>query len=118
MNFVKVMLAGCAAALISTSAGYAADPTREEMRRVVKVPETAADHLALAQSYGERATEWRQEAAYHRQMAAAYKKSHPDSKDSATMEKHCAKIAKDAEKLAEDAQTMADYHQLRARELK
>ena len=118
MNPVKVMLASCAAALISTSTGYAADPTREEMQRVVKVPETSADHLALAKSYAGKATEWRQEAAYHRQMAAAYKQSHPSSKDSATMEKHCAKVARDAERLAKDAQTMADYHALRARELK
>lgn len=118
MNFVKLMLAGCAALLMSTSVGYAADPTRDDVRRVVKVPETAADHVALAKVYSEKATEWRQEAAYHREMAAAYTKSHPGSKDSVTMEKHCAKIAKEAEKMAEEAQIMADYHQLRAKEVK
>lgn len=118
MNLVKSMLAGCAAVLISTSVGYAADPTREDVRSAVKVPETPADHAALAKVYSDKVAEWRQEAAYHREMAAAYKKAHPGSKDLVTMEKHCAKIAKDAEKMADEAQIMADYHQLRAKEAK
>jgi hypothetical protein len=116
MKLTTAMLAGFAAVLISTNVGLAADPTRED--RMVKLPETAADHAALAKSYDAKAAEWREEAAHHREMAAAYKKSHGDPKDVAAMEKHCAKLAKDADALAADAKVMADYHQLRAKDAK
>jgi hypothetical protein len=116
MKLMTAMLAGFAAVLISTNVGLAADPTRED--RMVKLPETPADHAALAKSYDAREAEWREEAAYHREMAAAYKKSHGDSKDAAAMEKHCAKLAKDADGLAADAKVMADYHRVRAKEAK
>ncbi|WP_242338223.1 MULTISPECIES: hypothetical protein [Anaeromyxobacter] len=116
MRLVAVMLAGLLAALISTSVGLAADPTRED--RMMKLPETPADHAALAKIYDENAAEWRKEADIHRKMAAEYKKSRGDPKDVATMEKHCAQLAKDADKLAADAKTMADYHRLRGKEAK
>ena len=109
---VMAILAGCTAVLLSANPALAAD-TRED--RAMKLPESAADHLALAASYEEKVAAWRKEAADHRAMAEAYKKAHPA--DAATMEKHCMKIAKDAEKLASDAEDTAKYHRLRAKEM-
>ena len=117
MKIVTAVLAVCAAVLVSTSPGFAADPSSEDRGRVVKLPETAADHAALAKSYDEKAVEWQQEAVYHQGMAAEYKKSHAP-KDAATMQKHCEKLAKEAKDMAKEAKTMADYHRLRANESK
>lgn len=117
------MLVGCAALLVSAGRGRAAEASEEEMGRVVKLPDTAADHLALAKSYDEKAKAQQKEADYHRDMAAAYKKAHPDLKGgvrdpwTVKMERHCTAIVKDAEKLAQDEKVMADFHRLRAREL-
>jgi hypothetical protein len=106
---VMAVLAGCTAVLLSANPALAADPTGRRM----KLPESAADHLALAASYEEKVTAWRKEAADHRAMAEAYKKAHPA--DAATMEKHCMKIAKDAEKLATDAEDTANCAPRRCR---
>jgi hypothetical protein len=89
----------------------------------VKVPETVADHTALAKSYTEKAAAYRAEAEQHRKMAEAYKKNvatspkAPSNPWSVKMEKHCLMLIKDAEKLATDAQKAAEYHTLRAKEL-
>jgi hypothetical protein len=119
MHFKKIvtaMLAGCTAVLLSANPTLAADPTRED--RAMKLPESAADHLALAKSYEEKVEAWRKEAADHRAMAEAYKKERPaGDADAATMQKHCKKIAEDAEKLARDAEDTAKYHRLRAKEM-
>jgi hypothetical protein len=88
----------------------------------VKVPETAADHEALAKSYQEKAASYRKEGELHKSMAAAYAKSHPDSKGGAKnawntkMQKHCQQLASDAEKLAKDAEKAAEFHTLRGKE--
>ena len=89
-----------------------------------KAPESAADHLALAKSYQEKATAYRKEAAEHKAMAEAYKKSVPPPPKSGgenpfakKMEAHCRAIAADAEKLAADDEKAAEYHTLRAKEL-
>lgn len=89
-----------------------------------KVPVTAADHLALAKSYQQKAAAYRKEVAEHKEMAEAYKKSLPSTPKIAgenpwakKMEEHCRAIAADAEKLAIDAEKAADYHTLRAKEL-
>jgi ABC-type sugar transport system substrate-binding protein len=89
----------------------------------IKVPETAADHMALAKQYTEKAAAYRAEAESHRKMSEAYKKSvatspkTPSNPWAVKMEKHCMAFVKDAEKLAADAQKAADYHTLRAKEL-
>jgi hypothetical protein len=90
----------------------------------VKVPQTAADHLALAKSYQEKAVAYKKEVAEHKAMADAYKKSAaPGTKSTGEnpwakkMEEHCRAIAADAEKLAADAEKAAEYHTLRAKEL-
>lgn len=88
----------------------------------MKIPQTTADHEALAKQYKDEAVQYRKVAADHQMMAAAYAKSHPDAKAGKNpwnekMQKHCAALAKDAEKLAVDADKAADYHLLRAKEL-
>ena len=88
----------------------------------VKVPQTAADHEALAKTYQDKAASYRKEAEWHKSMAAEYAKSHPDAKAgaknpwNAKMQKHCQQLAADAEKLAKDADKAADFHTLRAKE--
>ena len=98
---------------VSATAAFADD---------VKVPETAADHEALAKQYKDQAAQYRKVAAEHQAMAAAYAKSHPDPKAGKNpwnekMQKHCTTLAKDADKLAADADKAADYHTMRAKEL-
>ena len=90
----------------------------------MKMPESAADHLALAKSYQEKATVYKKEAAEHRAMAEAYKKSVPGPTKSGgenpwakKMEMHCRAIATDADKMASDAEKAAEFHTLRAKEL-
>jgi hypothetical protein len=88
----------------------------------VKVPETAADHEALAKSYQEKAANYRKDAEWHKEMAAAYGKSHPDTKGGAKnpwntkMQKHCQRLAAEAEKLAKETEKAAEFHTLRAKE--
>ncbi|MGZ3405439.1 MAG: hypothetical protein ACXVDD_24815 [Polyangia bacterium] len=89
-----------------------------------KMPESAADHLALAKSYQEKAAAYHKEAAEHKAMAEAYKKSVPGPTKAAgenpwakKMEAHCRAIEADAEKLAADAEKAAEFHKLRAKEL-
>jgi hypothetical protein len=89
----------------------------------VKVPDTAAEHEAMAKSYTDKAAEYRKIAAEHKTMAESYAKAHPDAKGgqknpwNAKMAKHCQMLAKDAEKLAGDEQKAADFHSMRAKEL-
>ena len=89
----------------------------------VKLPQTAADHEALAKSYKDQATQYKKVAEEHKAMAAAYAKSHPDTKGGVKnpfnekMQKHCKMLAADADKLASDAEKAAEYHTLRAKEL-
>ena len=115
---IKTMLATAVfvACALTATAGFAQE---------AKVPETAADHTALAKSYREKAATFRKEVETHQHMAEAYKKSFVQPVDKTgkknglveKMEKHCLTIAKDAEKLAVDADKAAEYHDLRAKEL-
>ena len=116
--FPRLLLAICLAlgGVISTATiSHAED---------VHVPTTAADHLALAKTYQDKATTYHKEAAHHHHMAEAYKKSIPGPSKSgqpnpwaAKMDKHCTVLANDAEKLAVDSEKSAEYHTLRAKEL-
>jgi hypothetical protein len=89
----------------------------------VKLPETAAEHMAMSKEYLEKAATWRAEAALHKKMAADYLKSHPDRKSGARnswavkMEEHCSALVRDARAAATDAEELAKYHRLRALEL-
>jgi len=124
MNARTLVLAVLAVAPLSLAAAQSTQATTtDQARRAVTLPGSAVDHLAMAQSYEQKAAGWNEEAALHRDMAAAYKASHPDPKggarnaDAVKMEKHCMDIVRDAEKLAGDASWSARYHRERAREL-
>jgi hypothetical protein len=88
----------------------------------VKVPETAAEHEALAKTYQDKAANYRKDAEWHKSMAEAYAKSHPDSKGgaknqwNAKMQKHCRQLAAAAENLAKESEKAAEFHTLRAKE--
>lgn len=102
-----------AAFVFSTSSAFAED---------VKVPQTVADHDALAKSYKDQATQYRKTADDHKKMAEAYAKTYPDSKSgknawTVKMQRHCQALTKNAEKMAVDADKAADYHTFRAKEL-
>jgi hypothetical protein len=107
-------------ALMALFFALVAAPVRAED---AKVPVTAADHMAMAKTYQEKAKAWRAEAAYHRAMAKAYAKEHPDRKSGARnpwtveMEKHCKTIYKDADKLAGEAEWAAKFHEAHAKEM-
>ena len=109
-----------AAVTVALAASLGGGAARAEER---KLPETAAEHLAMSRSYLEKAATWRAEVALHREMAAAYRKSHPDRKSGARsswavkMEAHCAALVKDARNAAADADELAKFHRLRALEL-
>jgi hypothetical protein len=109
-----------AALAVTLTTGLAATAARAEE---MKLPQTAAEHQAMAKSYEEKVAAWHAEAAYHREMAATYKKAHPDAKSgaknqwAAEMEKHCMNIVKDVEKAAAEADELAKFHRLRAKEL-
>ena len=112
-------------AMLSTTILLAALALPALVHAQAKVPVTAADHLALAKSYQEKAATYRKEVAEHKAMAEAYKKTRamPVTKGGvkdpylAKMEKHCEALQKDAEKLAADAEKAADYHSQRAKEM-
>ena len=91
----------------------------------VKLPQTAAEHEAMAKQYKDQAAQYKKVAEDHKAMSEAYKKgvAMPEMKGGTKnpwvtkMEKHCAMLAKDAEKLAADAEKAADFHAMRAKEL-
>jgi hypothetical protein len=96
--------------------------TRVSFAEDVKIPQTAADHEAMAKQYREEAAQYRKVAQEHQEMAAAYAKVHPDTKAGKNqwtekMKMHCDALRKDAEKLAADADKAADFHSMRAKEL-
>ena len=89
----------------------------------VKLPQTPAEHEAMAKQYKDQAAQYKKVAEEHRAMAATYAKAHPDSKGgvknpwNAQMKKHCEALSKDADKLAVDAEKAADFHTARGKEL-
>lgn len=107
-------LAVALAGLLGPAAGLA---------ETVKLPETTAEHAAMADQYEAKGKAWRAEVEFHQQMMAEYKKSHPDRKSGARsqaaieMEKHCKNIIAHAKPLADEADFMVRYHRARAKEL-
>jgi hypothetical protein len=89
-------------------------------------PETAKDHLALADSYRKKAAADREDATAHRQMLETYKKQVATPTDAKTggenpwikkMRVHCEEYIRDADKLAASADQFAEFHTMRATEL-
>ena len=104
-----------------TFLGFAATATAS-FGDTPKVPESTAEHEALAKKYREEAVTYRKTATEHKEMEASYKNWALQIKGTPSpwvkkMSKHCAQLAKDAEKLAVDADKAAEYHTLRGKEL-
>ena len=118
MKPARTIIAALAFAAFSTSA---VDALADD----VKLPQTAAEHEAMAKQYKDQAAQYKKVAEDHKAMAEAYKKgvAMPEMKGGkknpwvTKMEKHCEMLAKDAEKLAADAEKAADFHTMRAKEL-
>lgn len=89
----------------------------------VKVPQTAAEHLAMAETYKKKAADYRKDAESHREMLADYKKGvaisskGPENPWLKRMRVHCEGFINDAERLAKEADAFADYHTKRGQEL-
>jgi hypothetical protein len=113
LTLIRILLVAFGLTLLPVVAGAKA-PQRE----------TAAEHLALAKKYKEKAAQYRQEAAEQRSMAETYKESVPgpakggaENPWAKKMQTHYDTIAADADKLAADADEAAEFHTLRAKEL-
>jgi len=96
--------------------GQAAEP---------KVPQTAEDHITLAENYTKKAAGYRQDADEHRRMLKAYKsriarvpKETLEDPWLKKMRLHCERYINEAESLAREADKFAEYHTLRAAELR
>ena len=89
----------------------------------MKVPETAQDHLAMAQHYQKIEAQTREEIEMHKKMLADFSKTvvkNPKAGENPydkNMRLHCAKYDKAAEALAAEAAESAKFHTLRAKEL-
>lgn len=122
MTFPKTLRITIAALAFAAFALVTSTASADE----AKVPETVAEHEAMAKQYREQAAQYKKVSDDHRAMVEAYKKriAMPVSKGGiknpwlVKMEKHCAMLAKDADKLAADTEKAADYHTLRAKELR
>ncbi len=108
----------------STAEVYAAgDPGSQEALKV-RIPQTAEEHLAMAQSYRLKAVAYEREAETHRLMCEEYKfkssiPKNPRVAGSSLMEaqKHCERYVSDATDLAENARELAEYHIAQAKAL-
>jgi hypothetical protein len=98
---------------------------KSEAASAVKVPETAQEHLAVADTYRQKAATFRSDAASHRQMLDAYKKqvAVPTDHKAAVenpwvkkMRSHCESYIRAAESMASEAETLSEFHRLRAHE--
>ncbi len=88
----------------------------------VVVPETADQHLALAQSYEDRAAKERQTVAEHEKMKVDYREQVAVSPKSESllvkkMDKHCDAIIATAKELEREFEKFAEWHRMRASEL-
>lgn len=90
----------------------------------VKMPETAEEHLAMAESYREKVRLYLQEVETHQRMLEDYKKRAAYSPKASVenpwlkkMRKHCQAHINNARRLAEEAQEFADYHEILGKEL-
>jgi hypothetical protein len=116
-------LALLAPAAAQTTSKEAAAKT--ETTDTVKPPETHKEHLALADTYREKAVAYRKDATTHRQMLETYKKRVATPTDAKTvsenpwikkMRLHCEEYIRDAENLVGSAEKFADFHTMRAAE--
>lgn len=109
---------------IAPQAAHAVDgPMKDHMARMTMMPNSADEHLAMSDSYKQKASAYRQDAEMHRTMLAEYKKGAVDGQKGSenpwvkTMRQHCETYIKDAEKLATDADKFTEFHAMRAKEM-
>ncbi len=109
-------------------------PVIDEEGAGIHFPQTAEDHLAIADEYTAKAAERRKEAGRHRGMIAAYEHLAADLSRQAVRpgkraakgpkaalaqyRAHCESYIQGAEWLAAEADKLAEFHRARARELK
>jgi hypothetical protein len=96
--------------------------TQSDVAGMMKMPQTAEEHSAVAESYKQKAAKYRQDAETHRHMLAEYKKGAVHLKQGENpwvkkMRLHCEAYIADAERLAADADDFAKFHTMRAKEL-
>lgn len=120
---LSVSLAAFAGIFASPQIAVAADTQMQsEIASMKTMPQTADEHSAMAESYKQKAANYRQDAEVHRKMLADYKKGAVHLKQGENpwvtkMRLHCEKYIVDAERLAADADEFAKFHTMRAKEL-
>jgi hypothetical protein len=93
-------------------------------REAPKLPSTAQEHDARAESYRKKAASYREEADLHREMLAETERQlggPSKSGESPWLKKireHCETLIEDAERFAVDADKLADLYKGRAAELR
>lgn len=119
----RLLLAAMPLLLTLAMPVYAQEPERADSAHEMKVPETAQDHLAMAQHYQKIEAQTREEIEMHKKMLADFSKTtvkNPKAGENPydkNMRLHCAKFNKAAEAMAAEAAESAKFHTLRAKEL-
>ncbi len=120
----SVIVGIIAVALIGGGVVYAAETAGQAGGTSIKIPETAAEHLAMAASYRQKVKTYLQEVETHQQMLEAYKqrainnpKAPMENSWMKQMRTHCETYMAEAQQLAAEAKAFADYHELRGKEL-
>ncbi len=108
----------------SAAAVYAAgEPGSQEVQKVIRIPRTAEEHRAMAESYRLKAIAYEQEAQTHRLICEEYKfkgfmPMQPMSGHSMKqVQERCERYVRDATDLAENARELAEYHAEQAKRL-
>ena len=101
----------------------AGEPGSQEMQKV-RIPQTAEEHRAMAQSYRMKAMNYERDAETHRLMCEGYKfkVSIPENPMVAgpslrEAQRDCERYMQDAKKLAESARELSEYHTAQAKAL-
>lgn len=93
-----------------------------KMAGMVAMPQTIAEHFAMADSYRAKAAVYREDSEMHRKMLAAHTNGRgngktPENPWHKKMRLHCTKYITDADKLAADADQFVAFHTMRAKEM-
>lgn len=111
--------------LVSAVGAYAASgaPGSREVQKV-RIPQTASEHRAMAESYRAKAIAYQTETETHRLMCEEYKfkvamPATPMETGPSLMQaqKQCERYARDTTDLVENARELAVYHEARAKAL-
>ena len=107
----------------AAAAGAAGEPGSQEVQKV-RIPRTAEEHRAMAQSYRMKVIAYEREAEAHRLMCEEYKFESSLPKDPRVAgpslmeaQKQCERYARDTTDLVENARALAEYHEAQAKAL-